>query len=369
LGATSMEVFTDPGSPNPAWAPTITSVPTKLAVGITYTLAGLQLNGLSDGAAFGDDYQDSTDYPLVQITNGGTGHVAYARTSGMTNRSIAPGESSCTSFKLPGGIETGPSELRVIANGIASTPVPVTIGAGGSGTHACPSYTLSVARSGLGSGTVSSSPAGLACGATCSHAYANGTMIALKAAPVTGSTFAGWSGGGCSGTGVCIVTVNSNTSVTAKFSLVPEMLAVAKKGDGTGSVTSAPTGIDCGTSCTHAYDYGNSVTLSANAAAGSAFAGWAGACTGKASCALTMTAAHSVTASFVKDCVVPKLKGKGLKRAKRALKAHDCSVGRIRRAFSDQVEKGRVISQRPKPRKLLAHGARVNLVVSRGKKR
>jgi hypothetical protein len=369
LGSTSMEVFTDPGSPNPAWAPTITSFPSKLAAGVTYTLAGRQLNGLSDGAAFGDDYQDSTDYPLVQITNDGTGHVAYARTSGMTNRSIAPGASSCTSFKLPGGIETGASELRVIANGISSAPVPVTVGAGGSGAHACPSYTLSLARSGAGSGTVSSAPAGIACGGTCSRAYANGTMIALKAAPVTGSTFAGWSGGGCSGTGVCIVTVNSNTSVTAKFSLVPETLAISKKGDGAGAVTSAPAGIDCGATCTHAYDYGSSVTLGARAAKGSSFAGWSGACAGNASCVLTMTATRAVAASFVRDCVVPKLKGKALRRAKRALKAHDCSVGRIKRTFSTKVEKGRVISQKPKPHELLAHGARVDLVVSRGKKR
>lgn len=364
-----MEVFTDPGTPKPAWEPTITSLPTKLATGVTYTLAGLQLNGLSEGAAFGDDYQDSTDYPLVQITNDGTGAVTYARTWGMTNRSIAPGASSCTDFALPSGTPTGSAELRVVANGIASPPVPVTVGAGGSGSHSCPSYTLSLARSGTGSGTVKSSPAGIICGGTCSHDYANGTMVTLTAIPATGSALAGWSGGGCSGTGVCIVTVDGQKSVTATFALIPETLSVTRQGDGAGAVTSAPAGIDCGTGCSHGFAYGSSVTLSASAAAGSSFAGWTGACTGTAGCALTMTAARSVTAAFVKDCVVPRLEGKQLQKAKRMLHARDCSLGRIKRVFSTKVKKGRVISQRPKPRRQLRHGARVGLVVSRGKKR
>jgi hypothetical protein len=368
LGPTSMEVFTDPGSPNPAWAPTITSFPGKIAAGVIYTLAGRQLNGLSEGAVFGDDYQDSTDYPLVQVTNNATGDVRYARTFGMTNRSIAPDASSCTSFELPGGIETGASELRVIANGIASTPVPVTVGAGGSGTHACPSYSLSLARAGAGSGTVSSSPGGIACGAACSHAYLDGTYVTLKAAPATGSAFAGWSGGGCSGTGVCIVTVTSATSVTATFSLVPEKLTVTRKGDGAGTVTSSPAGVDCGTGCSHDYDYGTSVTLSASAARGSSFTGWTGACTGEASCVLSMTAARFVKATFLKDCVVPRLEGKPLKKAKRVLRAHDCSPGKVKRAYSPKIGQGRVIAQKPKPRKVLAHGAKVKLVVSKGPK-
>ena len=66
---------------------------------------------------------------------------------------------------------------------------------------------------------------------------------------------------------------------------------------------------------------------------------------------------------------MPKLKGKRLSAAKLALKAHDCSVGKISRAFSKHVKKGRVISQRPKPHKLLRHGAKVRLTVSKGRKR
>jgi hypothetical protein len=368
LGGTGMEVFTDPGAPNPVDAPQITIYPYKLAAGVTYQIVGRQFNGLSEGAAFGDDYQDSTDYPLVQLTNTGSGAVTYARTWSMTNRSIAPDAPSCTNFMLPSGIAAGVYDLSVIANGIASAPVSVTIGAGGSSQHACPNYTLSLAKAGNGSGTVTSAQAGIACGSTCSHSYPYGTVVTLTAAPATGSRLAGWSGGGCSGTNRCISTTSSNTSVTATFSLVPETLSVSRKGDGRGAVTSSPAGITCGSSCGHDYDYGSSVTLSASAAKGSAFAGWAGACSGKASCLLKLTAARSVTATFFKDCTVPKLKGKRLKAAKRALKAHDCSVGKIKHAYSTTVTKGHVISEKPRPHRQLKHRAKINLVVSKGKK-
>jgi hypothetical protein len=368
VGPASFELYTDGGSPNPAWAPKITIIPTRLAAGDTYQLVGLQFNGLSDGSAFGDDYQSSTDFPLVQITNDGTGAVAYARTWGMTNRSIAPNAPSCTNFTLPIGIATGPSELRVIANGIASAPEPVTVGAGGSSQHACPNYTLSLAKAGTGSGTVTSSQAGIACGATCSHSYPDGTIVTLAAAPDQGSVFTGWSGGGCTGTGDCVTTVGSNTSVTATFGLAPETLTLSKKGDGKGTVTSSPVGITCGATCRHDFDYGSSVTLTATAAKGSSFDGWAGACTGRAPCQITMTAARSAKASFGKDCVVPKLKGKSLKAAKRALKTHDCAAGTIKHAFSKTVAKGHVISQKPRPHKRLRHGAKIRLTVSKGRK-
>ena len=78
--------------------------------------------------------------------------------------------------------------------------------------------TLSVAKAGSGSGTVNSSPSGIACGASCSAAFNDGTQVTLNASPATGSTFAGWSGGGCSGSATCTVTVNANTAVTATFS-------------------------------------------------------------------------------------------------------------------------------------------------------
>jgi endoglucanase len=76
--------------------------------------------------------------------------------------------------------------------------------------------TLTVTRSGTGSGAVSSTPAGINCGADCSEEYAAGTVVNLTATPNADSTFTGWSGA-CTGTGACQVIMNSATSVTATF--------------------------------------------------------------------------------------------------------------------------------------------------------
>jgi hypothetical protein len=78
-------------------------------------------------------------------------------------------------------------------------------------------HTLSVTRAGAGAGTVDSSAAGLDCGTICSHDFEEGAAVVLVADPAPGSTFAGWSGGGCSGTGRCQLAVNSDTNVTATF--------------------------------------------------------------------------------------------------------------------------------------------------------
>ncbi len=77
--------------------------------------------------------------------------------------------------------------------------------------------TLTVSKSGTGSGTVTSSPTGIDCGSTCSYAFAYNTSVTLTAAPTSPATFGGWSGGGCSGTGTCIVTMSAAQSVTAAF--------------------------------------------------------------------------------------------------------------------------------------------------------
>ncbi len=81
--------------------------------------------------------------------------------------------------------------------------------------------TLSVAKSGTGSGTVSSSPAGLSCGPDCAEIFATGTRVTLMAAPAGGSIFAGWSGGGCSGTGPCQLNLGGDTQITATFVSAP----------------------------------------------------------------------------------------------------------------------------------------------------
>ena len=75
-------------------------------------------------------------------------------------------------------------------------------------------------------------------------------------------------------------------------------LVVTVGGSGTGAVTSSPAGIDCGTTCSAAFDDGTPVDLTASPGPGSTFAGWSGDCTGTGSCSLTMDADHAVTATF-----------------------------------------------------------------------
>jgi hypothetical protein len=163
------------------------------------------------------------------------------------------------------------------------------------------SYTLTVAKAGTGSGTVTSSVGGVSCGATCSAALASGTAVTLTAAAASGSTFAGWSGA-CTGTGTCLVTMTANRAVTATFNAstgTTYALTVTKSGTGSGTVTSSAGGIACGATCSANLASGTTVTLTATAASGSTFAGWSGACTGTAAtCTVSMTAARAVTATF-----------------------------------------------------------------------
>jgi hypothetical protein len=123
-----VELYTSSGSPDPSWAPTITKVAAKLTHGKAYPVKGTQLNGLSQGAAYGDDAQAASNYPLVRITNNATGHVFYCLTEKPSSMGVATGSLVVTAhFTVPAGIELGASELAVVTNGIASDPVSVTI--------------------------------------------------------------------------------------------------------------------------------------------------------------------------------------------------------------------------------------------------
>ena len=155
---------------------------------------------------------------------------------------------------------------------------------------------LSVADAGTGGGTVTSSPAGIACGATCQAYFLTGTSVTLTAAPAADSSFAGWSGACTGAATTCTVSMTAAKSVTATFTLLQRQLTVTKAGTGSGAVTSSPAGIDCGSTCQSSFSHGTSVTLTAvPTAADSSFAGWSGACTGAATtCTVSMTAATSV---------------------------------------------------------------------------
>ena len=105
-------------------------------------------------------------------------------------------------------------DTSVVVDGGGDTAVADT------GTDAAGTFTLSVTKTGRGS--VTSLPVGLACGTTCDAQFPAGATVTLTATPGAGSIFQGWSGGGCSGFGTCVVTMNAATTVTAPFRAVVE---------------------------------------------------------------------------------------------------------------------------------------------------
>jgi len=123
-----IEVFTPKGTYKAAWQPKITSVPATVTHGKTYVVKGTQFSGLSGGSAYGDDFQDATNYALVRITNNATKHVFYAKTTNPSTYAVQTGAlAESTSFTVPAGIETGASSLVVVTNGIPSAAKSVTV--------------------------------------------------------------------------------------------------------------------------------------------------------------------------------------------------------------------------------------------------
>ena len=167
-------------------------------------------------------------------------------------------------------------------------------------TSSTQGYQLTVSKAGTGTGTVASAPAGILCGTTCSATYVAGTAVTLTATPDIGSTFTGWSGGGCAGTAPCTLAANAPVTVTATFTAATQVqVTVSNAGTGTGTVASAPAGILCGTTCSATYVAGTAVTLTATPDIGSTFTGWSGGgCAGTAPCTLAGDASVTVTASF-----------------------------------------------------------------------
>jgi hypothetical protein len=158
---------------------------------------------------------------------------------------------------------------------------------------------LTLDKAGTGNGRVTSSPAGVDCGETCSASLLQGSLVTLAADPADGSSFTGWSGA-CTGTGDCQLTLDTAKTVTATFE-VDQQLTVTLSGVGDGRVTSSPAGIDCGQACSADFPQDTQVTLTADPDEGSSFGGWSGACSGMSDCQLTLDAAKTVTAIFEVD--------------------------------------------------------------------
>ncbi|MBI3774846.1 MAG: InlB B-repeat-containing protein [Gammaproteobacteria bacterium] len=272
-----------------------------------------------------DDYDIVTPRPLGSGID--IGAYEYAAAPARASYALAVAFSGTGSVSsVPGGIDCG---AACNASYISGTPVTLTatpdpnytfMGWSGACTGAgsclvamnsaqnvsasfianAVSYNLSINPA--GGGVVTSSPGGINCGSTCSASYVSGTSVTLIATPATGYAFTGW-GGACSGTGSCAVAMNSAQNVAASFVANAVSYNLLVSTTGSGSITSIPTGINCGSACNASYASGTPVTLTAAPATGYSFTGWNGACSGTSTCVVTMNAASSVGASFVANVV------------------------------------------------------------------
>ena len=277
----------------------------------TYTIAPTSGVSFASDDAF-NDYDMSTGTPFtivvgqtltVNKTGSGTGTVTADSgpiNCGATCSGVYPG-TTVTLTAAPAG---GSNFIGWSGSGCSGTGTcVVTVDAAKTVTAQFDlipvvTHQLTVTKAGTGTGTVTSAPAGINCGADCSEIYAENTVVTLTAVPAASSTFAGWTGGGCSGTGTCVVTMSAAQSVQATFNAAVT-LTVAKAGNGTGTVTSDVGGINCGSTCAVGYPNGTVVTLTAAAGAGQNFEGWSGGgCSGTGTCVVTLTAATTVTATF-----------------------------------------------------------------------
>ncbi len=170
---------------------------------------------------------------------------------------------------------------------------------------------LAVTKTGTGSGTVTSTPTGISCGASCTAYFPTSSEVTLTATADSGSIFSGWSGGGCSGTGSCTVTLTDNTNVTAAFTrqvslnvqLSSTAAGLVKGGgsiSGSGISCSAVNGGSTTGTCSGSFNSGSTVTLAAAADANSTFTTFIGptGCTTAGGCSFSINADTTVTGSF-----------------------------------------------------------------------
>ena len=210
---------------------------------------------------------------------------------------LLPANSSCVIYYQFQPSATGPESAQVQAFDTTSgTPVAIPpFNLTGTGASSQQQLTVNIS----GTGTVSDNLGQITncSGPTCTGSYSNGASVILTATPHAGSSFTGWSGD-CSGTGTCSLTMNQSHSVTATFNGSGPTLTIGEPGTGLGTVTTDPSGISCQPNCSATFATDSVVTLVATPAAGSAFTGWSGACTGTGPCQVTMHGNQAVTASF-----------------------------------------------------------------------
>ncbi|MGA7435462.1 MAG: hypothetical protein WBW44_07540, partial [Solirubrobacterales bacterium] len=188
----------------------------------------------SSGSSFGApvDLSESggfADYPQITIGPDGTATAIWHRSDGSSSIVQATTRPPVGSFGTPTdlsatGGETFDSRIAIGPDGTATAVwyrfngtrnIVQTVSTG------VPEMPLTVIKSGTGTGTVASSPAGIDCGTDCTEGYPFGTQVTLTAVPDGTSSFSGFSGAGCSGAGTCQVSMTEVRGVTATFTADP----------------------------------------------------------------------------------------------------------------------------------------------------
>ena len=202
--------------------------------------------GIDCGDTCSADFDEGTVVTLTAIANQGAVFVGFG------------GDADCNDGEV-----TLDVDVSCTASFVPAAPTPRTL-------------TVNVVDEG-GTGRVTSAPAGIDCGATCSAQFADGTTVTLTATADPGSVFSGFGGDADCVDGEVTLTADLSCSATFQaVSIMLQQLTVTRSGSGSGNVTSSPSGIDCGATCTGVFPDGSSVTLTPVADPGSAFGGWSG---------------------------------------------------------------------------------------------
>lgn len=211
--------------------------------------------------------------------------------SGTLNNSDGSTQSRSGIFSITtGGIiivtgSTAPPSLRCVMDSGKTIIVCTNTGNGGqtdmniltkkAASKSPTEYTLTVDKSGTGSGTVTTNSGTINwSGSTGTASYSSGTSIMLTANANSGSTFTSWTGCDSTSSNTCTVSMTSAKSVTATFTLNPQYdLTITKSGTGAGGISSSPAGINCGDNCVASFNSGAVVSLTATPDTGSTFTG------------------------------------------------------------------------------------------------
>lgn len=299
--------------------------PVLVSTFVTYQSAAVSMSAICQVNDIFDSGSTTTQKFQLSVTKTGAGSVysspgglscgmdcTYDFNAGATVTLTAQKDTNAT-FTGWGGACSGTAiTCDVVMSAAKSVTATFTGSSGtgggtsGGGTGTSP-FALTVTKAGTGTGSVTSSPVGIDCGALCpnrSFDFNSGVTVTLTAAGASGSSFQGW-GGACSGTGLCNVTMDAAKSVTATFAPSANTLTVSIVG--TGNAVSTPAGINCGTmgtDCTATFGFGNTVSIQALGQGSTLqnFTGWTG-CTSTGGnngslCSVVISGSQSVTATF-----------------------------------------------------------------------